>query len=115
MPAMDRALDLRNESPATLAGRLSLLRSLFVRRSVGVMSIGLVNLLMLAALGAVLFVFVEKRTGIDLWHPDFVVPGTSATLLAFGATNAMLMALSILFAAFLMLVKQRLLHRALVG
>jgi hypothetical protein len=79
------------------------------------MVIGLINLLTIAALGAVLFVFVQMRTGMDLWYPNFVVPGTSATLIAFGATNATLMALSILFAAFLMLVKQSLLHRTVVG
>src|SRR5688500_6175829 len=104
---MEHTLDLHDQSPASLTARASpLLRSPFVRRSVGVIALGFGNFLTLAALGAVLFVFVEKRTGMDVWHPNFGLPGASATLIAFGATNAMLMALSILFAAFLMLVKQ---------
>ena len=106
---MDRALDIRDE------GAASLRRSPFVRRSVGLMAIGLINFLLLAALGVLLFTLVQMRLRRVWWTLDFSDPANSPMLMAFGATNALLMAFCILFAAFLVLVTQSLRDRAVVG
>ena len=103
---MDRALDIRDERCASFAARFaSPLKSPFVGRSVGVMVIGLVNLLVLAALGAVLFMLLQIRTPRAFWRVEFLD----------SALSAMLMALTVLFAAFMVLVTQGLLQRAVAG
>lgn len=106
MAAMDRALDIRDQRSASFAARvISLLRSPFIRRSVGIMAIGLVNLLVLEALGGVLFVLLLMRTPRAFWRVEFVD----------SAMNAMLMAFAVLFAAFLVLFRQSLLRRIAAG
>ena len=102
---MDRALDIQIESPAALAGRVSLLRSPFVRRSVGIMAIGGINFLVLVGLGATFFMLIPARTRWGLGSLECVDL----------AMNAILTAFCVLFAAFLVLVKQSLLQRAVAG
>ncbi len=103
---MDQALDIRAERPDSLAARVaSLVRSPFVRRSVGVMAIGLVNFLVLAGLGALLFALLQLRTPRALWRVESVD----------SAMSAMLMAFAVLFGAFMVLFAQSLLRRIVAG
>lgn len=100
---MDRAVDIQDEGSASFA---ALLKSAFIRRSVGVIAIGLVNLLVLAALGAAFFLLLPVRGSWHIGSPlGFVVV----------AMSAMLMAFSVLFASFMVLVTQSLMRRAAVG